>query len=317
MTNNITIGLMLLAAATASRFAEANRFAEEEGEIDFGPVVASIQECNSDKNGDRFVVFEVDSKNYEEVANPDSGAVSLEAFKDVLRQCGPHGKVCVGFYSFQYPLSEGSATMAQKTMLVKSVDEVAIKAKIGSMIKAKRAVMGALNNFWIPLEKKLHASRVQANFKKELSDADEIDEMNSESLVEAIRRVTTRWSDESAASFASHIEAANSGAEAGETDTVEEYPLQGTEPAGPSAPAVGRPAPAAAAVDEAMIAAMVEKMVEERMAGMVKQVESRVEKIAKKAAQEQVGNALKRMSSQTQELASEYQQKASFASYSS
>lgn len=60
-------------------------------------------------------------------------AVTLDAFKEVLEQCGIRGFSCFGVFKFNYPSRKGQTTLKARSVLVMATDPIALKAKLGIM----------------------------------------------------------------------------------------------------------------------------------------------------------------------------------------
>lgn len=265
--------------------------------FDFDPVLASVREVDRFHDSDRYVVFETDGKVITEVANPEPSACSLEKLRETLLACGAHGKICVAVYKFNYPRDPGSSTLKEKSVLILAQDPAQLLKSLGSSFKVMQVTMPTINFVWKPLQNALSKNHFSAAATLELGDDDMIKSFDGEEAWSQISRSQTRIGAGEKESFVAHAEeqeATARGAGAGGVQApVEQVETAATSPAdtqASSGSSAVKPQPAAATATVAVDTKKLAKEVEEL-------VSAKVEEVARKAAQDEVGRAIRKMGS--------------------
>lgn len=137
--------------ATTKSSVEANS-----SKIDWEPYMKTFRQILQDRKHHRMVVYETDGETLTMLAKPGYKCVSWDAFKEWLKACGPRGKVCIGMFIFNFPSSVGSRSMIPKTILVKAQDPDRIRAAVG-LGSSTRVQTVALMHIWKPLLDKFSA----------------------------------------------------------------------------------------------------------------------------------------------------------------
>lgn len=263
--------------------------------FDFDPVLASVREVDRFHDSDRYVVFETDGKVITEVANPEPSACSLEKLRETLLACGAHGKICVAVYKFNYPRDPGSSTLKEKSVLILAQDPAQLLKSLGSSFKVMQVTMPTINFVWKPLQNALSKNHFSAAATLELGDDDMIKSFDGEEAWSQISRSQTRIGAGEKESFVAHAEEQEATARGagGVQAPVEQVETAATSPADTSASSGSsavKPQPAAATATVAVDTKKLAKEVEEL-------VSAKVEEVARKAAQDEVGRAIRKMGS--------------------
>lgn len=263
--------------------------------FDFDPVLASVREVDRFHDSDRYVVFETDGKVITEVANPEPSACSLEKLRETLLACGAHGKICVAVYKFNYPRDPGSSTLKEKSVLILAQDPAQLLKSLGSSFKVMQVTMPTINFVWKPLQNALSKNHFSAAATLELGDDDMIKSFDGEEAWSQISRSQTRIGAGEKESFVAHAEEQEATARGagGVQAPVEQVETAATSPAdtpASSGSSAVKPQPAAATATVAVDTKKLAKEVEEL-------VSAKVEEVARKAAQDEVGRAIRKMGS--------------------
>lgn len=264
--------------------------------FDFDPVLASVREVDRFHDSDRYVVFETDGKVITEVANPEPSACSLEKLRETLLACGAHGKICVAVYKFNYPRDPGSSTLKEKSVLILAQDPAQLLKSLGSSFKVMQVTMPTINFVWKPLQNALSKNHFSAAATLELGDDDMIKSFDGEEAWSQISRSQTRIGAGEKESFVAHAEeqeATARGAGGVQAPVEQVETAAATSPAdtpASSGSSAVKPQPAAATATVAVDTKKLAKEVEEL-------VSAKVEEVARKAAQDEVGRAIRKMGS--------------------
>jgi hypothetical protein len=322
LCGRVVVGIALVLGGV-----HAKRVKSESGE--FPDFQAAASAVGKHKAGDMFVVFKSGGDNNLEPffvggrSKPSEEEVSLDRFRDTLAKCGSEKAVCIGYYSFLYPLSLTSRTPKQKTVLVKAVDEAAIQeAAGGAMMATKMVVMGAVR-VWSSLINSKYNS-FSPSVVMELTGASNIqDSLVPEKMWEEIKKVTTRVGPEEQASFVKHAEELNSGAvsvgeaiiddeiddgsDQSEDELCKEWGICPDDSDGTVRPTTSTEeiVKQVQAAMEKKLESMVERIVNDKMQG-----DTLTTSQVKKIAQEEIGNALRNLGGETQKVSKNYLEKS-------
>jgi len=283
------MAICLCAVVSATRTKRADRSASAAS--DFTAIVNRMKEVDYHAEEDLFTIFETDGSNIEEVVTPKPSECSLNSMKTELLECPKRGKVCIALYKFNYPRSLDSSTLKAKSALLYLLDEQAMKASLGSFIKAKQVTMGFTQFLWGALKNNLSKNSVSPAGALELIGSESAESLDGEKIWGKFKSGAGRVDKGEEAAFLKHVKDQNAKTAGAAPDTTKEGSngdSTGDSTGGsrevPVAPVTGPPTQVAAPVDTKAI-------IEEVEAAVSKSVED----IARKIAREEVGMAIRKL----------------------